>query len=200
MHEKHSTTLIPASTGDGDRVPGLLDGWHGWLRYLADDCTYRDVAIFDDTIVGLDATRPEVRCHVVDVLGRGVKCKCVECERCVRSGGLCMRCRDSAPPQPDPLCADCDGTGWIVPSYDLRWALSWGTLTPDISAEESAGILACSVARIRAGLGPVVGIAERDGMAGHRTGAFRQWHTAAYVMHRGYATRGGDGTLTLPTY
>lgn len=190
MHEKHSTTLIPASTGDGDRVPGLLDGWHGWLRYLADDCTYRDVAIFDDTIVGLDATRPEVRCHVVDVLGRGVKCD--QCQH-----GMVFTVK---PVKQAEECPDCNGTGYRIPSYDLRWALSWGTLTPDISAEESAGILACSVARIRAGLGPVVGIAERDGMAGHRTGAFRQWHTAAYVMHRGYATRGGDGTLTLPTY
>jgi len=139
--------MIPASTGDDDLLPGLLDGWLGpregcagpWYPvdptdpYGAMQCEYCGPICSDDAPrIWLDARRPEVQVRVVAVLAA--------------AGHDCLR------------------------------HLHWPGLTPDISPEDSAQLLACSVALVRAGLPPVVGIlpAPEPGGSGATT-----------VFHRG---------------
>jgi len=156
--------FIPASV-DQDSVPGLLDGWSGPIKIECDGRLADGVAHYDggraftdallfgenapnagDEPAHLDARRHEVRTHVVEVLGRGVECHICKGEHTP----FCSACHPDSPHK-----------GYRVPSHDLRWALSWGPLTPSITEDESAEILAHAVAMVRAGKQPPQRLLDR---------------------------------------
>jgi len=181
---------IQASTGGDDRVPGLLDGWVGPIMLhdgnapsvnggWFDGVTCPGGAMFLDTPDGswaadfvlraFDARRREVQHRIVDVLGLGVPC-------------------DDCDHDNSDYCPICNDTTYRVPPYDLTWAISRPGNA--ITAEQSAEILACSVARVRAGLGPVLNLYTHEPAHTHGDNEA--------TVRTGLALLNDDGTITAP--
>ena len=166
--------LILASTGDGDRVPGLLDRWSGpvlihctsgtvkFSGVRSDEGLYAltDALVFEepaecavDPTISMDSRRREVRHLIVDRLSLGVPCGSCTGDGIamgVKTGDIDRFDHETGK---ERRCGACGGTshvGYRVPPYDMRWALSYpGEIITD---EQSAEILACSVALVRAGM------------------------------------------------
>jgi len=164
--------LIPASTGPGDRVRGLLDGWMGpcsagarsWA-YLGKSEGVHDLArvggppeypqIFEsfDLPPQMDTRRPEVRDRIVRFLARGERCLCPAPDS-GDGGAGCSAGRVTG--APEYVCSACSGTCWRRPPYDLRWVTE-AELSGRLTDWKAAAVIWCSVERVRAGLRPVLG-------------------------------------------
>jgi hypothetical protein len=156
-------------------LPGLLTGWRGpvsmdWhidgegpfvaegvvlsthaaldgervVWYCDDPRIHRDNR--SPMFLRLDLRRPEVRSQIARVLAAGQR---EPCERCDRGGAGCYECVMGG-----------DRPPWLrkpAPIWHLLPTTEGGTL-PAGGDQHAPGLVACSVARVAAGLAPVVGV------------------------------------------
>lgn len=202
---------LHAFTVPADSLAGVLEDWIGPCRVpfngrrmagvVADTsgeggigilllATNRQVWVPNSSLgrITLEMDRPESRLQVATVLGRGERC-----DNCAGNGRT----------EPGVDCARCTARGYLRLPSPVRHLLD-GPLgdLPAEMAGHSAELIACSVARVLVGLGPVAGVLEewredrwtwyRDGLEGHQ----RVW---VFKTREGVEPDGNGWALGRPT-